>query len=104
MKWSIEGKGEGKDGCTESEPSYFIHSRKGASGYALSAFSAESKSGQFICYKSGQIYLLTTQLYLHNYILHQTQVSIRVPPPSKLFLDSFDLNLIVYYCHKAGDS
>src|SRR3989344_7301545 len=79
MKWSMEGKGEGKDGCTESEPSYFIHSRKGASGYALSAFSAESKSGQFICYKSGQIYLLTTVSFFRGDCPRFTDAAKRSP-------------------------
>src|SRR3989337_3477702 len=35
--------------------------RKGTSGYALRAFPANLKSGQFICSKSGQFYLLTTE-------------------------------------------
>ena len=35
-------------------------SKKGASGYALRTLLAELKSGQFICSKSGQFYLLTT--------------------------------------------
>ena len=34
--------------------------KKGASGYALRTLLAELKSGQFICSKSGQFYLLTT--------------------------------------------
>ena len=39
--------------------------KKGASGYALRTLLAELKSGQFICSKSGQFYLLTTdKLYL----------------------------------------
>src|SRR3990170_7184418 len=37
--------------------------RKGTSGYALRAFPANLKSGQFICSKSGQFYLLTTGLF-----------------------------------------
>src|SRR3989304_2136802 len=36
--------------------------RKGTSGYALRAFPANLKSGQFICSQSGQFYLLTTQI------------------------------------------
>ena len=34
--------------------------KKGASGYALRTLLAGLKSGQFICSKSGQFYLLTT--------------------------------------------
>ena len=35
--------------------------KKGASGYALRTLLAGLKSGQFICSKSGQFYLLTTE-------------------------------------------
>ena len=35
-------------------------SKKGASGCVLRTLLAELKSGQFICSKSGQFYLLTT--------------------------------------------
>src|SRR3989304_7126261 len=40
--------------------------RKGTSGYALRAFPANLKSGQFICSKSGQFYLLTTERSSHG--------------------------------------
>ena len=37
--------------------------KKGASGYALRTLLAGLKSGQFICSKSGQFYLLTTDFF-----------------------------------------